>query len=143
MAKANKGAASIVGLMDSDQAVFVGLIDVNGDPVIDEDGTECGFMVTSNDTDKCKAVSREIDKAVAKLRPGKRLPAAKVQKFSLDMITAATTEIVGKFEGEDGIVTLENVRNVYKGSTVIRNNIGDIVGTPEVFTKGAMEQDSA
>jgi len=142
MSKA-KGAVSIEGLLDSDESRFVGLLDNNGDPVKDDDGVECGFRVTSSNSPACKAVTRKLESAAGKLKPGKRLAASKVRASNLDMLKAATVEIVGKFATNQGLVTLENVRDLYDESTVIFNNVGDIVGTPEVFTKGAMEQDAA
>jgi len=140
MAKAK--TVSIDALMSSDEAVFVGLMHpITGDPIVDGNKVECGFKVTSNKSPACKKVEQEIEKAQAKLKRGKSLSFAKQRKHTLDMMVAATTDVVGDFEvgGEKVVNTPESIRKVYKESVVIHEAISETVGTPEVFTKGAMD----
>ena len=133
---------SIDALMSSDGSVFVGLTHpVTGDAIVDGNKVECGFRVTSNKSAACKKVESEIEAATAKLKRGKQLSIAKRRNYTLDMMVAATVEVVGDFEvgGEKVENTPKSIRRVYKKSDVIHESISETVGTPEVFTKGAME----
>ena len=87
--------------------------------------------LTSKDTPACKLVISAFRNRFTRTQAS---PAA-LERFSLDLLVAATTGWDNVFDGEGKPLPFskDNCRKIYEGSSIIRNQVDEFVGGDENF----------
>ena len=112
---------------------------VTGKPLKGTGDEDMGIWVTDSNSPACEDVKAEMSRQVAKAqKKGRMLSYEKQKAFGEDLLVAAITGFQALImDGKPLEYSEKNARKLLRSSPVIRKLVDDVVGSDELFTKGA------